>query len=412
MASTTPGRFFLLLLLACVLLLGSELSSALELGVRMLQEAAAAQHVLPKIALAVARTSASALAVYLGLFGTALALFAGIAWLLLHERLAARGVRVGLLLVQLVIGAVVESDLFYLLAAQVAFMLPFPRAWPCLLACMAGLAISFMPLLSLLGAATPLCNIPGVVPPPAFLDIFTDYMQEIALQCFAFCIGCFAGSHRRNCLALGQAHGDLLAAQRLLSEQARAAERQRLTWHLHDILGGHLNDLNGQLDLAAQHLQAPAAGALQVATDLARSLAGEMHGIVISEPMPQQALQQALSTLCAGIPAPRVELAYDAAVSIDSPTLAQAILYSVREAISNALRHSGASLINVAVSAMREGIGVAIRDNGRGVQCVAVGNGLSGMRERIEVLGGELSMGNCRQGGFMLNIWLPLQGHR
>lgn len=411
MRSTTLGRFYLLLLLACSALLLSEFSTAFELGGRMLQEAAAAQHVLAKVALGMADTNSSALALYLSLFSAALALFAGLTRWLLYARTVPRGLCFALLLLQLLIGAAVESDLLYLLAAQVAFIRPFPRSWPWLLACMAALAFSFLPLLPLLSRATPLCNIPGVAPPPVFLDLITDYVQEVALQCFAFCIGYFAGSHRRNRDALLHAHGELLAAQRLLAEEVRAAERLRLNRRLHDALGENLNDLNRQLGIAAQQLQGPATGALQVAAALAQSLATEMHDIIVSEPTPQQALQQALSTLCAGIPAPRVELVYDEAVCVESSALAQAILLSVQEAISNALRHSGASLIKVAVSAMRKGVGIVIQDNGQGMRGATSGNGLPGMRERVVALGGELSLGNRQQGGFALNIWLPLDGH-
>jgi signal transduction histidine kinase len=49
-----------------------------------------------------------------------------------------------------------------------------------------------------------------------------------------------------------------------------------------------------------------------------------------------------------------------------------------------------------------------IRDDGRGSGELRAGNGLSGMRERLEAVGGGLDVGRTDTGGVRLQAWLPI----
>ena len=55
----------------------------------------------------------------------------------------------------------------------------------------------------------------------------------------------------------------------------------------------------------------------------------------------------------------------------------------------------------------RDEVAIIVRDDGAGVADLVPGNGLSGMRERVESIGGTLSWQSLPGGGFTLNARMP-----
>jgi signal transduction histidine kinase len=81
----------------------------------------------------------------------------------------------------------------------------------------------------------------------------------------------------------------------------------------------------------------------------------------------------------------------------------------VQEALTNALRHAGGVRTDVLVRADGGAVHIEVVDEGSGVPTAAGGGfGLTGMRERVRLLGGTLSAGPCAAGGFAVNVELPL----
>ena len=84
----------------------------------------------------------------------------------------------------------------------------------------------------------------------------------------------------------------------------------------------------------------------------------------------------------------------------------------VQEAITNALKHSNASRLDVNVAYCQRALELRITDNGIGspVETIgsSTGHGLIGMRERVELFGGELTVGSTPLGGFSVIARLPL----
>jgi signal transduction histidine kinase len=82
----------------------------------------------------------------------------------------------------------------------------------------------------------------------------------------------------------------------------------------------------------------------------------------------------------------------------------------VQEGLTNALRHGKATLIEVSFYRERDGVRIQIKDNGKSLaQTPQAGYGLTGMRERVERLGGNLSFGYETGRGFKVSVWLPLK---
>ncbi|MFE9242883.1 sensor histidine kinase [Nocardiopsis sp. NPDC006938] len=80
----------------------------------------------------------------------------------------------------------------------------------------------------------------------------------------------------------------------------------------------------------------------------------------------------------------------------------------VQEALTNALRHSGASRVDVDVRTGARALELVVADDGRGPDDGAPGFGLTALRERLAALGGTLETGPRAGGGFELRARLPL----
>jgi signal transduction histidine kinase len=85
----------------------------------------------------------------------------------------------------------------------------------------------------------------------------------------------------------------------------------------------------------------------------------------------------------------------------------------VQEALTNTLRHAGASSASVTIRAAGGTLELDVRDDGRGCPAEAAGGrGLAGMRERAALLGGTLDAGPLPEGGFRVLARLPLGAAR
>jgi signal transduction histidine kinase len=81
----------------------------------------------------------------------------------------------------------------------------------------------------------------------------------------------------------------------------------------------------------------------------------------------------------------------------------------VQEGLTNALKHARASDANVTVRYRPDEVEIEVRDNGAGTATTdGLGHGLVGVRERVKIYGGEMSVGTAPEGGFVLSTRLPI----
>lgn len=81
----------------------------------------------------------------------------------------------------------------------------------------------------------------------------------------------------------------------------------------------------------------------------------------------------------------------------------------VQEALTNALKHAHATRAVVRFSYQQDSLLLSVCDNGLGsVGDTQPGTGLLGMRERVDVYGGDLAAGPAKGGGYELRAALPL----
>jgi signal transduction histidine kinase len=86
----------------------------------------------------------------------------------------------------------------------------------------------------------------------------------------------------------------------------------------------------------------------------------------------------------------------------------------VQEALTNTLRHSRATRVDVLLRLGADALEVDVRDNGRPVAdgSAGGGRGLVGMRERAALLGGTFEAGPMEGGGYRVHALLPLEAPR
>ena len=85
-----------------------------------------------------------------------------------------------------------------------------------------------------------------------------------------------------------------------------------------------------------------------------------------------------------------------------------AAYYVVAEALTNTAKHAAASVVDVEVTADEDVLQVCVRDDGRGGAAAGVGTGLVGLTDRIEALGGRLTVSSPPGAGTTVLAAIPL----
>ena len=235
-------------------------------------------------------------------------------------------------------------------------------------------------------------------------------LMHMSFQGFAALTAWFAHNAERTRDELAAANADLLATRSLLAQTARDSERLRLSRELHDVAGHKLTAL--KINLAALARDPAFSGDARAAlcARLADELLADIRGVVqqLRAGEGELDLAEAIRTLARPFPRPRLELEIAPDARVASVAQAEAVLRAVQEGLTNAARHSQAHTVWVVLRREGDALRLDIRDDGRGAGAVCAGNGLSGMRERLEALGGGLDVARTGTGGVHLQAWLPV----
>ena len=206
--------------------------------------------------------------------------------------------------------------------------------------------------------------------------------------------------------ALAWANAELRATRSLLEEASRVNERTRIARELHDVLGHDLTALGLQLEIATHVACEQAPGHVAKARDVnARLLRNVREVVGAMRAFGGTDLREALRTLVEDLPGLTVHLTLPDTLVIDEAARAHCVLRCVQEIVTNTLRHARATQLWVQIEQRADGIAIATRDDGRGADEVTAGHGLSGMRARLEELGGFLHIASAPS--FAVTAQLP-----
>ncbi len=192
-----------------------------------------------------------------------------------------------------------------------------------------------------------------------------------------------------------------------LAEQSRTAERLRIARELHDALGHHLTAMSLNLEIAAHQTSGEARANVRTAQSLARLLLGDIRELSYSMKQGRTTdLAEGLALLDEIVPVPAVHVDVAPGIQIDDPRRAHALLRCAQELVSNSIRHAGARNIWIALRASAAQVELTARDDGIGTGELRPGAGLSGLRERLEELGGSLAI-DAGDAGFAVRATVP-----
>ena len=234
---------------------------------------------------------------------------------------------------------------------------------------------------------------------------------------------------RREYTNIVEERASLLEREReVRAREAVADERARIARELHDIVGHALNLIviqsggaqrvfQSKPELARDSLASIESTGRRALTDMERMLgilrgAAEVDEVLSPQPGLSQVESLAARVSQAGLP---VEVTVEGAPVALPPSVDLSAYRIIQEALTNALKHAGPAHATVKISHFPDSLELEITDDGQGASGEGAGDyqggrGLIGMRERVALFGGELSVGPRSGGGFRVHVRLPLGG--
>ena len=196
---------------------------------------------------------------------------------------------------------------------------------------------------------------------------------------------------------------------RLRQRHAVEQERTRIARDMHDEIGAKLTKISFLSELAKRDLSHPPVAAAQIdqMSDTARDLIRALDEIVWAVNPKNDTLENLANYICrhAGdyFQHTDVQCQFEIPLQVPDHSLStdarHNLFLAVKEALHNALKHSGATEVRVRIEVLDRTLVVTLTDNGGGFAAQAaaagppggrrIGNGLANMRQRLEAIGGH-----------------------
>jgi signal transduction histidine kinase len=216
---------------------------------------------------------------------------------------------------------------------------------------------------------------------------------------------------------LQQANQQLAEYAAQVEQLATMRERNRLAREVHDTLGHYLTVINVQLEVVTKLIDSNPARAKEAAVK-AKQLASEglnevRRSVAALRPTPleDKPLSEAIRTL--------IETSRDAGLMVTfeqtgtaravSPEIETVLYRAAQESLTNIRKHAHASAANIRLAYEANAVSLRVRDNGLGRKGGEDNVGLSALRERAAALNGIVLAENHLEGGFVLEVTLPLE---
>ncbi|MFC4601944.1 sensor histidine kinase [Cohnella hongkongensis] len=213
---------------------------------------------------------------------------------------------------------------------------------------------------------------------------------------------------------LEQERARVLEYARKVEDYAQAQERSRIAAELHDDLGHRLIRLKMMTEAALQLLERHPAQATALIEQVRGQLEESMNNMryTVRKLQPAGAESSRRYALHRLIEDAARDLQIEASFSVTGhpfplyPSLEFALYRNVQEAITNAVRHGGATRVEVALEFRADSIAMHVSNNGAAPpDRIAFGMGLKGMQDRLAVVGGQLRV--ATEPRFVLSTIVP-----
>lgn len=205
-----------------------------------------------------------------------------------------------------------------------------------------------------------------------------------------------------------RANKKLHRAHEEIEHIAKVAERERIARDLHDVLGHTLSVIILKSELAGKLLDRDpqrAGDEIREVEQISRQALSEVRDAIRG--YRSRGLDAELAQAKATLETAGVTVKCETA-RVPLPALQESVLsMAVKEAVTNVVRHAQARNCSLRLEQQNGACRLEIEDDGRGGGSQAEGNGLRGMRERVEMFGGTLRRDSHT--GTRLTITLPLK---
>jgi two-component system sensor histidine kinase DesK len=218
----------------------------------------------------------------------------------------------------------------------------------------------------------------------------------------------------------------LESTQALLNEAVKQGERVRIARNIHDLLGHHLTALTINLQVASRKSEGEVKDSIEQCHQLARLLLSDVREAV-SDIRDKSALnlEASIRSMLDKLPKLSLTLDIDNSIHIDDIQIADTIVKTVQESITNTLKHAHGEIISVRLAYanvdhnetilanknnQEKQLQVDISNDGKMPKSIKQGNGLTGIKERLKALKGNAKF-NIDAGKFHTQLLIPVNQH-
>ncbi len=242
-------------------------------------------------------------------------------------------------------------------------------------------------------------------------------LMAIQTYWLKFPVAFYAGTAIMSCMlvfytlynnSVERSNQSLKLSQQEVQRLAQMAERERIGRDLHDVLGHTLSLIVMKSELASRLFDRdPNAAAVQIreVEKVARDALGQIRTAVAGIRL--AGLETELANARLSLLSADIQLHYQLAPVELSTEVETVLALAVREAVTNIIRHSNAHQVEIELTKNKNSLQLQISDDGKS-NLVTPGHGLSGMRERLELLGGRLEIDTGPHGGVRLSLICPV----
>ncbi|SES16443.1 two-component system, NarL family, sensor histidine kinase DesK [Gracilibacillus ureilyticus] len=208
--------------------------------------------------------------------------------------------------------------------------------------------------------------------------------------------------------------GELDAANIQIEKYIQEEERQRIARDIHDTLGQTLTMIKLKSELTTRLIDKDVPRAREELNDIlvtARSALKQVRELVSD--MKFISLQSELDNAEKLMNSVGIECKlHTEKLPLLSSVTETMIALSVRESVTNVIRHSRASCCTIAIEVTDRIIIIRINDNGIGLNDSESGNGIQSIKERMQLIKGTATISNSSSGGTEVKLNIPYHGER
>jgi signal transduction histidine kinase len=247
-----------------------------------------------------------------------------------------------------------------------------------------------------------------------------DVLWVASLTFVPWFFGRMVRTHAEQSALLTVQARQLVEEQRHVAERAVADERRRIARELHDVIAHSVSVMVVQAGAARELLGRDDEGVARSLDEIQRSgrsalgETGRMLGLLREDEETDVAPQPSAADI------PRLVDGFrgsglDVRLHMDGSTeglpagLDLSLYRIVEEGLTNALKHTPGARVVVSYRRRADRVDVVLESTSGGAPSLpAGGHGLVGMRERVAVFGGSFSAGPTDEGGFLVDVRMPL----